>query len=59
MCIRDRVVTIKQSYVDPEREALIALYKATNGDNWTNNTNWCSDKPVCIISPVVTIGCFI
>ena len=29
-----------------EREALVALYKATNGDNWTNNTNWCSDKPI-------------
>ena len=43
---KKQVVTIKQSYVDPEREALIALYKATNGDNWTNNTNWCSDKPV-------------
>ena len=28
------------------REALIALYKATNGDNWYNNTNWCSDKPI-------------
>lgn len=25
---------------------MIALYKATNGDNWTNNTNWCSDKPI-------------
>lgn len=23
-----------------EREALIALYNSTNGDNWTNNTNW-------------------
>lgn len=29
-----------------EREALIALYNATGGDNWTNNTNWCSDKPL-------------
>ena len=29
-----------------EREALIALYEATGGDNWTNNTNWCSDKPL-------------
>ena len=28
------------------REALIALYHATNGDNWMNHTNWCSDKPV-------------
>lgn len=23
-----------------ERDALIALYTATNGDNWTDNTNW-------------------
>ena len=29
-----------------ERAALVALYKATDGDNWTNNTNWCSDKPI-------------
>lgn len=29
-----------------ERAALIAFYKATNGDNWTNNTNWCSNKPL-------------
>lgn len=45
---KKQVVTVKQSYVDleHEREALIALYKATNGDNWTNNTNWCSDKPI-------------
>lgn len=29
-----------------EREALIALYNETGGDNWTDNTNWCSDKPL-------------
>ena len=29
-----------------EREALIAIYKALDGDNWTNNENWCSDKPI-------------
>ena len=29
-----------------ERDILIALYDATNGDAWTNNTNWCSDKPL-------------
>ena len=23
-----------------EYEALVALYNATDGDNWTNNTNW-------------------
>lgn len=27
------------------RKALMDLYNATNGDNWTNNTNWGSDKP--------------
>lgn len=36
-------VTITQQ---KEREALVALYKATGGDNWKNNTNWCSDKPL-------------
>ena len=29
-----------------EKDALIAFYKATNGDNWTRNDNWCSDKPL-------------
>ncbi|MBR5255150.1 MAG: redoxin domain-containing protein [Bacteroidales bacterium] len=29
-----------------EREALIALYNATDGPHWKNNTNWCSDKPL-------------
>lgn len=29
-----------------DRRALIALYNALGGDNWTNNTNWCSDKPL-------------
>lgn len=29
-----------------EREALIAIYNALDGDNWTNHENWCSDKPV-------------
>ena len=29
-----------------EKDALIALYNATNGKAWKNNTNWCSDKPI-------------
>lgn len=29
-----------------EREALIALYNATDGPHWVNNTNWCSDRPL-------------
>ncbi len=29
-----------------EREALIAIYDALDGDNWPNNENWCSERPV-------------
>ncbi|MDE2772105.1 MAG: Ig-like domain-containing protein [Gemmatimonadota bacterium] len=29
-----------------DREVLVALYEATDGDNWTDNTNWLSDRPL-------------
>jgi hypothetical protein len=29
-----------------ERDALIAIYNATNGSNWTTNTNWNTAEPV-------------
>ena len=29
-----------------EREALVALYNATDGPNWTNNENWLTDVPL-------------
>ena len=29
-----------------DRAALVALYEATDGPNWTNSTNWLSDKPL-------------
>lgn len=29
-----------------ERNALIALYEALNGDEWVNKKNWCSDEPI-------------
>ena len=29
-----------------DRDALVALYHATDGDNWTNNDNWLSDAPI-------------
>ena len=32
--------------VDGDRAALVALYNATDGDNWKNNTNWLTDKPL-------------
>ena len=30
----------------PIREALTALYNATNGDNWTNSDVWLTDTPI-------------
>lgn len=47
--LSDTISIIQEGCADgiaQDREALIALYKATNGDNWTNNTNWCTDKPL-------------
>ena len=29
-----------------DRAALVALYEATDGPNWTNSTNWLSDEPL-------------
>ena len=29
-----------------DRDALVALYNATGGENWTNNGNWLSDGPL-------------
>ena len=31
---------------ETDREALVALYNATNGENWRNNDNWLSDAPI-------------
>ena len=30
----------------PERAALVALYHATDGDNWHDNDNWLTDEPL-------------
>ena len=29
-----------------DKEALVALYNATDGENWANNENWLSDEPL-------------
>ena len=31
---------------DGEREALVALYEATDGPNWVDNENWLTDAPL-------------
>ena len=39
---------------ETDREALVALYHATDGPNWENNTNWLSDAPLEEWSGVIT-----
>ena len=29
-----------------DRAALVALYNATDGDNWSTSTHWLSDRPM-------------
>ena len=36
--------------------ALVALYEATDGDNWTDNTHWLSDRPLSEWYGVTTDG---
>ncbi|NJP06696.1 MAG: hypothetical protein HC837_14260, partial [Chloroflexaceae bacterium] len=40
-CVTQTAVT------ETECEALLALYTATDGDNWANNTSWGQDNYVC------------
>ena len=42
------VVNCKEGEGDEsdDRAALVALYEATDGDNWKNKTNWLSDEPL-------------
>ena len=42
----EQLIEEGESALVKERDALIALYNAMDGDHWLNNTNWCSDKPL-------------
>ena len=39
-------VAVAPSPAGADREALVALYQATDGTNWVNNANWLSDAPL-------------
>ena len=41
-----QVPVVPVDSVEGDRAALVALYNATDGDNWRDNTNWLSDKPL-------------
>jgi thiol-disulfide isomerase/thioredoxin len=35
-----------ETVLDKQRQALIDLYSATDGEHWYRNSNWCTDKPL-------------
>ncbi len=39
-----------------ERDALIALFDSTDGENWTTNTNWNTTEPVSTWYGVIVLG---
>ncbi len=45
-----------ESRAGADRMALVALYGAADGENWTNNANWLSDRPLGDWYGVVTDG---
>ena len=68
-CIPDSLFTVADNDLDSlgllscgavivaeEREALVALYNATDGDNWYFRNNWLSNKPVGTWEGVTTDG---
>ena len=45
-----------ETTVAEERAALVALYNATDGANWTNNNNWLANQPLATWYGVTTDG---
>ncbi len=46
---RDDLLTLGLPYcgtISSDRAALVALYNATDGPNWTNSVNWLTDAPI-------------
>ena len=50
------VPPLAQTSPETDREALIALYNATGGPNWSGNYNWLSDVPIGEWEGVTTDG---
>ena len=48
------LIPAAQTSPETDREALIALYKATGGENWRNKENWLSDEPLDAWAGVTT-----
>ena len=43
---RPPLPTIGPTSAETDQEALVALYNATDGENWNRSDNWLSDAPI-------------
>ena len=48
--------TITVEIESGDRDVLVALYRATNGQSWTNKNNWMSEEPIGTWHGVTTNG---
>ena len=46
LIIERNIIHLYAPVLQEDKDALMALYNATDGPNWTNNTNWGTDEPV-------------
>ena len=51
-CLPESLV---ESPASPDRDALVALFDATGGDDWTNYDNWLTDRPIGTWYGVTTV----
>ena len=54
--VQDATPSTDTGSLEMDSAALIALYNATDGDNWADNTNWLTDKPLAEWFGVTTDG---
>ncbi len=56
LTIERNSIEIKGEVSQLQKDALIAIYNSTNGDNWNNNTNWLSAEPISTWHGVTVTG---
>ena len=49
-------LSVPVTTTSPDKEALVALYRATGGDHWRNKNNWLSNQPLNAWHGVTTDG---
>ena len=54
VCLAGAVPSGAYASEETDRDALVALYQATDGDNWNRNENWLTDAPLNTWHGIIT-----